>query len=560
MTDNAKNIIRITLLFALLLIPIFFAMFTAIDLEYSWMKKLAYFVVVTVLLLLPALFLRARAYFIIEGIFNFFFFPIDIASLYLNRQSTSTAFLLNIFHTDIHESMELLIAIWPVCIVVIALWILYFVLAARVENEYLLPHIFRKIVIVGLPILFVVGIITMTIHLSRLHNEQSLKSVIPDAVELVWMKLYKIYPYNLYLECADIIQMQNTQRRLQEQVASFSFGIQPRQADGQTLYVLVMGEASRYDHWHINGYERPTSPCLEQCDNILSFDSAYSQANLTSYSVPLILTRATADNADIAYKEKTLPEAFQEAGYHVGFLTKQIPSNLTQRVMNVCDDAYFYSKGIDVEDNFDEEMVETLAHLTLPKQQFFVLHSLGCHFRYELRYPESFAQFQPTFGTSFSYSMISEKHKEQLINAYDNAILYTDYFLSNLIHYMDSLDCPAVMMYISDHGESFWDDERKLSLHGSYEISEYEYHVPLFIWYSDEYAALHAKKIEAMRQNITTPVSSDVVFYSLLDLAGIDEIVTPHHSICSPTLQAEDSIWVHVGSGETKLFTPRHMD
>ena len=555
MTAKIKNIIRITLLFALLLLPIFYALFTAIDLEYSWIKKIAYLAVVVVLLLIPALFLKARTYFIVEGVFNFLFFPIDIASLYLNRQSTSSAFLLNIFHTDLHEAVELLVAVWPICLGVIVLWILYFLLACRIENKYFLPPLMRKIVVIGLPIAFIAGFIAMVILTKRFHSERTLKDTLSDAVGLVWIKLYKIYPYNLYLESADIIQMQKSQRQLQQQLASFNFGIHPQPADGQTLYVLVIGESSRYDHWHINGYERNTSPCIEQITHIIKYDSVFSQANLTGYSVPILLTRATANDPALAFKEKSLPEAFQEAGYRTGFITKQLPSSLTQRIMDVSDDAYSYSKGLDVDGNYDEQIIDKMRLFMRNEPQFFVLHSLGCHFRYELRYPPSFSQFEPTLGTSFSYSMISESNKPQFINAYDNAILYTDYFLGKLIQYMDSLDCPAVMMYISDHGESFWDDERKLSLHGSYQISEYEYHVPLFVWYSDEYAARYPQKVTAMTANKTTPVSSDVVFYSMLDIAGIEEIVDSTRSICSPSLVAVDTFCVHLGSGESSIVS-----
>ena len=113
MNSRAINITRIVILFLLLLIPAFYAVFTAIDMEYSWLKKAAYMVVVIALLLLPALVFKAKTYFILEGIFNFFFFPIDIASLYLNRQSTSVPFLENILHTDLHEATELLASIWP---------------------------------------------------------------------------------------------------------------------------------------------------------------------------------------------------------------------------------------------------------------------------------------------------------------------------------------------------------------------------------------------------------------------------------------------------------------
>ena len=85
------------ILTGLLLVPAFYAMGTAIDLEYSWLKRAAYLLTVLTLLAIPALLLKARTYFLAEGILNFLFFPIDIASLHLNRQSTSTVFLQNIF-------------------------------------------------------------------------------------------------------------------------------------------------------------------------------------------------------------------------------------------------------------------------------------------------------------------------------------------------------------------------------------------------------------------------------------------------------------------------------
>ena len=89
-TDNIRNTVRMVILTGLLLVPAFYAMGTAIDLEYSWLKRAAYLLTVLTLLAIPALLLKARTYFLAEGILNFLFFPIDIASLHLNRQSTST--------------------------------------------------------------------------------------------------------------------------------------------------------------------------------------------------------------------------------------------------------------------------------------------------------------------------------------------------------------------------------------------------------------------------------------------------------------------------------------
>lgn len=542
-------------LFLLLLLPSFYALFTAIDIEYSWLKKAAYLAVVIVLLLLPALFLKARTYFITEGLMNFFFFPIDIASLYLNRQPTSTAFLQNILHTDRYEALELLGSLWSVCIVVVMLWTLYFILAAHVENQLLFPRKARLVLFVSLGILLSGGWIAMFTLQKFVFPDKPTKTAVKDAVDAMWLKLYKIYPYNLYLETADIIRMHRQQVQLQEQINQFSFGFQPKKEQQPEIYVLVIGEATRYDHLGLNGYARNTTPLLAQCRNLISYDSAFAQANLTSYSVPLMVTRATARDPETAYREKSLPEAFQEAGFRTGVICKQVPSLLFKRIMQVSDDAFTYSKPIDVVGNYDEEMTDQLRAITRDTAQFAVLHSLGCHFRYEQRYPDAFAVYEPVLGLTFSYSMIAEENKDKLINAYDNAILYTDYFLNGLIQYLDSLNRPAVMLYMADHGESFWDDERKLSLHGSYLLSEYEYHVPLLIWYSDEYAALYPDKVKVMQQNKNTPVSSDVIFYSMLDLAGIEgDIVDSSRSIASPSLVPVDTVWVHTGSGSVEPF------
>ena len=548
---KVKDYIRLAALWALLFLPVFYAVFTASDLSYSLVKKTAYLGVVVVCLLLPALFLKARTYFIVEGIFNFLFFPIDIASLYLNRQSASAPFLQNIFHTNWQEAAELLHTLWPMCIGVMVLWIVYFVLAARVPNQYLIGATFRK-VLIGLTIIgFIGGVGAMTVLLQRLHHERTVRDSLADAVGLVEMKFYKIYPYNLYIHTYRLIQKKHRIQALSEQVDSFRFGLQPRAGLTDEMVILVIGEAARYDHFGLNGYSRNTTPRLAAIPNLVSYENVYTQANQTEYAVPILLTRATAAHFEPAYSEKSLSEAFQEAGFRSGFLSKQVPSDITGRIANSCDYAQTYAKDFDVDGNYDAQMVEDLKSKTLDTAQFFVLHSLGSHFRYEHRYPDDFDVFMPVIGRSGSYALISEENKDLLINAYDNSILYTDYFLSELIAYADSLDRPAAMVYLSDHGESFWDDERKLSLHSSYHLSEAEYHVPMLVWLSDEYIAKYPHKAEAIHSNRSKVISSESVFYSMADIAGIDELADKGHSICSPSLVSVDSMYVHMGSGET---------
>ena len=559
MKSKVLNIVGICVLFTLLLLPIFYSLCVAVDLEYSILKKVAYLWVVLLLLLLPALFLKARAYFLIQGIFNFLFFPIDIASLYLNKQSTSSAFLQNILRTDIGEATELLVSLWPLCIVVGVLYVLYFVLAFKVENQYLVPKKLRKVILISAVLAVVTGVTVFTIYGKTRHKNRSILNEMSNAVQFCYIKLYKIYPYNLYLGLADIVSKQNYQKKLEEQVSTFSFGIKPQANGDNPLYILVIGEAARYDHLSLNGYERNTTPLLQVRKNLISYDSAYAQANLTSYSLPLIITRATADDADRAYREKSIVEAFQEAGYYSGYLNKQLSYAIETRIVKVSDYAYQSNKEVDVENNYDIDLVAKLQECVSDTSQFFVLHTMGSHFRYEYRYPAEFEQFTPVMGKSFSYLGISEENKSEFINAYDNTILYLDYFLNELIEYVDGLNRSAVIVYMSDHGESFWDDDKKLSLHGSYEISKYEFHVPMLVWYSDEYQLNNSQKVENIKQNKAKTISSDAIFYSMLDIAGIKEVTDSTKSICSEYLQPIDSVWVFNGQGKTKQVSLKNF-
>ncbi len=559
MKSKVLNMVGICVLFTLLLLPIFYSLCVAVDLEYSILKKVAYLWVVLLLLLLPALFLKARAYFLIQGIFNFLFFPIDIASLYLNKQSTSSAFLQNILRTDIGEATELLVSLWPLCIVVGVLYVLYFVLAFKVENQYLVAKKLRKVILISAVLAVVTGVTVFTIYGKTRHKNRSILNEMSNAVQFCYIKLYKIYPYNLYLGLADFVSKQNYQKKLEEQVSTFSFGIKPQANGDNPLYILVIGEAARYDHLSLNGYERNTTPLLQARKNLISYDSAYAQANLTSYSLPLIITRATADDADRAYREKSIVEAFQEAGYYSGYLNKQLSYAIETRIVKVSDYAYQSNKEVDVENNYDIDLVAKLQECVSDTSQFFVLHTMGSHFRYEYRYPAEFEQFTPVMGKSFSYLGISEENKSEFINAYDNTILYLDYFLNELIEYVDGLNRSAVIVYMSDHGESFWDDDKKLSLHGSYEISKYEFHVPMLVWYSDEYQLNNSQKVENIKQNKAKTISSDAIFYSMLDIAGIKEVTDSTKSICSEYLQPIDSVWVFNGQGKTKQVSLKNF-
>lgn len=554
MTFGKKDIIRILLLFILLLIPNMCALFMAADMENAWIMKFGYLGMVVVCLTVPALVFRARTYFILEGVLNFLFMPIDIASLYLNKQSASKLFLNSILNTDISEAIEVLQSIWPIALVVILLWGIYIYLCATISNQPLFNKRLRYWGFIASMTMILLTYISLTFLIRRINPNFTTREVMSQTIDKFGMKFLKIYPYNIYINAGKLCQEKRAWNQAQADLETFTFGITKRDTVDNTLFILYIGEAARYDHMGINGYNRATTPILSQMDNLITYSSIYAQANLTNYSIPFILTRATANDMDIMNHEKSILEAFQEAGYSTAFISKNSYTPFTMRIMNSCDYHYIFSRGLDAVDSYDIDLVEQMKTTIQNHGQFVVLHSLGSHFKYNLRYPTEANYFTPSLGPNDGYTKLTEEHKDLLINAYDNSIRYTDQVLGELIEWVNSLDKQAVVMYISDHGESFWDDERKLSLHGSYLLSEAEYHIPCMIWYSDEYKQGYPEKITLLLQNRDVSQTSSITFSTLLDLANISEVVDSTRSLCSPYIHSIDSFSVLNGAGEIKTY------
>lgn len=557
--DNIRKWAGRSYLFLLLLLPNIYAVFRASDLSGSPVKCAAYMAVVLFGLLLPALLLRARAYFILLGCLCLFCAPVEIASLYLNKGAATVTFLGFVYATNPGEIMGVLGAVWPLVPVLIGLWIAYFVVAARQPDEWLVP---RRLGVwcagVGLPVLLIAGLAFLAHHVRTTRSVQDTREVAQLTKELLLMKFNKIFPYDFYLNTHSIIRGRREARRAQEKLADFRFGV-TRQDEQPVTIVLVIGEAARSENFALNGYERPTNPRLSARANVVSYPHLYSQAGTTEQSVPLMLSRATVDDPERFFAEKTLPEAFQETGFATLWLTNKSRNLMMERVVQTTDYRYQTSKDLSAINNFDEYLLVPYGQQLQARRDssaFVVVHTMGSHWRYDVRYTPEFELFTPCVNGDFQMNMIKPSNRELLLNAYDNSILYTDYFLDSLIALTDATDMPALMVFMSDHGENLYDDDRELVLHGNYVTSRWLFQVPFIVWYSDEYAALYPDKVEQLRSHVATRDNSSVLFSSLLDAAGIaavtpegDSIYSLSRSIFSADYRTPESLRVLTAEG-----------
>lgn len=291
-------------------------------------------------------------------------------------------------------------------------------------------------------------------------------------------------------------------------------------ADDKEIYVLVVGETSRADDWQILGYDRATNPLLSRRSNLLAYPKALSESNTTHKSVPMILSHLDAETfGDSIYSTKGIISAFDEAGYATAFISAQ------RRNRSFID---FFGGEADVcefivedgEEQRDANLLPHLEHLidTVKSQKVFVvLHAYGSHFSYNDRYPAEHNVFVPA-----DYSDADKENREKLINAYDNTIHYTDYFLDRIFTMLQEKHVTAAVVYLSDHGEDIFDDSRERFLHASPTPTYYQLHVPFVAWMTDEYVEQYPGKYASASNNLAKDVdSSDAVFHTMLDLAGI---------------------------------------
>ena len=147
------------------------------------------------------------------------------------------------------------------------------------------------------------------------------------------------------------------------------------------------------------------------------------------------------------------------------------------------------------------------------------LHTLGNHWNYSHRHPKEYDKWKPSLYGITNPAYTDLKNKQALNNSYDNSILYTDWMLSQVIDQLKKTDQITSMLYVSDHGQTLYDNSCNLAFHGH--NTQYEFHIPVFMWFSEQYKNHNPEKIAQLYKHKKAKLSTENIFHSLLDLADI---------------------------------------
>jgi lipid A ethanolaminephosphotransferase len=284
------------------------------------------------------------------------------------------------------------------------------------------------------------------------------------------------------------------------------------------VLVLVVGETARAANFSLLGYPRETNPELA-LSGVIPFSDVRSCGTSTEVSVPCMFSsfgRANYDERRIRNSEGLL-DVLVRAGYAVKWLDNQ------SGCKGVCKGRGIeYQKPCEADECHDEILVRGLQSelAQVSGNTVFVLHMMGNHGpAYYRRYPAEFRRFLPDCATA----ELRRCSRQEVVNAYDNAILYTDHVLAQVIHTLaqDPRRLDSAMIYVSDHGESL--GERGLYLHGiPYAIApDFQTHVPMVVWLSRQ---MSSGDVDArcLRGKSHAALSHDNLFHSVLGLLDVE--------------------------------------
>jgi lipid A ethanolaminephosphotransferase len=303
-------------------------------------------------------------------------------------------------------------------------------------------------------------------------------------------------------------------------VVRVALATQPR------VLVLIVGETARAENFSLLGYSRQTNPELGKLD-VTAFSQVTSCGTSTEVSVPCMFSQSGREDYDerrIRTSEGLL-DVLARAGYTVKWIDNQsgckgVCAGKGIEVSKI--DASHVSELCDGTECYDGVLVPRLESelKAVRGDTVLVMHMMGNHGpAYFKRYPPQFRRFTPDCPTA----QLRDCTREQVVNAYDNGILYTDHVLAQIVatlgHAGGRMD--SAMLYVSDHGESL--GEKGLYLHGiPYAIApSQQTHVPMVLWLSPALTSTGDVNAHCVRERADQPYSHDNLFHSVLGILNV---------------------------------------
>lgn len=289
--------------------------------------------------------------------------------------------------------------------------------------------------------------------------------------------------------------------------------------------VFILGETVRADHMQLNGYHRENNPLLSKRKRLISFANTYTPKTYTAESLPQILTDATfTDNYSLP--KYSIIDVLNYAKIETVWLGNQTPEKSYESFIKQSK----YSQIIDplhseqsFQKAYDEVLIPLLVKNYKPfRSQFITMHMMGSHWWYETRYPSKFRKFKPVITSKH----IASNTKLEMINSYDNTIVYLDYFIDKTIAEIEKRPSQTVVIYLSDHGELLGENNQWLHAQAGKAVEN----PAMLIWYSEGFEKKNPEVCAKLNAIKNDKINLEFFFPTIIDLFGIKGIPYPKNN------------------------------
>ncbi len=309
--------------------------------------------------------------------------------------------------------------------------------------------------------------------------------------------------------------------------------------------VVIVGESHNKHHSQLYEYPLAVTPrqkALEEAGNLIPFNDVITSYNVTTPSFKNIFSFFVYGEKGNWSNYTLFPAMFKKAGYHTAFITNQFTQSNNANMWDFGVDAYFNDKIISnlLFDNrnierhqYDESVLKDYDSLKIFERNYnlTVFHLYGLHVSYKDRFPSNRKHFLPK---DYNRNDLDEEQK-QILADYDNAALYNDSILNEIICRFKTRD--AIIVYLPDHGEECFDKCTTFGRPHKYEpVDLYQqFQIPFWVYMSDTYMKNHPQIVDRIVKSKDNPMMTDALPYFLLYLGGISSpIYNPRYNIIDP--------------------------
>lgn len=415
----------------------------------------------------------------------------------------------NILSTNISESMDLVSLRVVFYFIVLGLLPSLLIYKANVITGTLWAELFSRVKLFVICLLIVISVVLISgkFYASFFREHKTLRNYANPT--------YYIYSAGKYI-AGKISRVNTTLETVGADATT------PTQDDHRELIIMVLGETARADRFSLNGYTRETNPLLKK-EDVISFTNVHACGTSTAVSVPCMFSVHGLAGSGNEQASENLLDVLQHAGINI--LWRDNNSDSKGVALRVPYESFMQPDTNTVcnPECRDEGMLPSLQDYINQQKTgdiLIILHQMGNHGpAYYKRYPKEFEKFTPVCSTA----ELKNCSAEQINNTYDNAILYTDYFLSEVISLLKANDnsFETAMFYVSDHGESL--GEGGLYLHGlpRFMAPDTQTHIPAIMWFGKNIDI----DISTLRNKTDLQFSHDNIFHTLLGLFEVKSSV-----------------------------------